>query len=263
MLHSSSVLSRRLSEGKLCPAEKPPSANLFIHAGKAVYSVSVWKLHWDHGLIVLFVELIALFDGPFSRNAWERGGFTAMWEGRGLKLFLPGRRTRPSTQSAILGTARELPDADIVAFSEVGHPRERAQAKGRGAYNTEDTGLVFPFFFQQTLAQPALPGSVVPREDLLPRLGPSPTSSPGWPKTSSPAMRTNIMDFPGHLVNHGMQSRQEVSIFFPHWNILTFTFIPGFFVFFFFSFLHFTSKHPAQMNSCSFHTPFFPLSQPF
>lgn len=56
-------------EGKLHHSQKPPSVSLFIRAGKAVYSVSGWKLHWDHGLIVLFVELIALFDQPFSHNA--------------------------------------------------------------------------------------------------------------------------------------------------------------------------------------------------
>lgn len=65
------ALSRRLWRERLRRSQKPPSVSLFIHAGKAVYSVSGWKLHWDHGLIVLFVELIALFDRPFSHNAWE------------------------------------------------------------------------------------------------------------------------------------------------------------------------------------------------
>lgn len=62
---------KKAVEGKLRHSQKPPSVSLFIHAGKAVYSVSGWKLHWDHGLIVLFVELIALFDQSFSHNAWE------------------------------------------------------------------------------------------------------------------------------------------------------------------------------------------------
>lgn len=69
---------QKAAEGKLRRSQKPPSASLFIHAGKAVYSVSGWKLHWDRGLIVLFVELIALFDRPFSHNAWELDVFAAM-----------------------------------------------------------------------------------------------------------------------------------------------------------------------------------------
>lgn len=137
-------------------------------------------------------------------------------------------------------------------FGEVRHPGERVWAKGRETYE-----LVFCYLFQLTPAQPALLRSVCPRKDLPPRLTPSLTSGLGWPVTSSPAMRMNIVDFPGHLVNHGMQSRQEHSIisilehYSPHFHS------QFFFFFLFFSFLHFASKHPAQMNSCSFHTLFF------
>lgn len=99
------VLSRRAAEGKLRHSQKPPSVSLFIRAGKAVYSVSGWKLHWDCSLIVLFVELIALFDRPFSHHAWEWNGFAAMWEWRGLELFLLAASTQRA-RGAVLGTAR-------------------------------------------------------------------------------------------------------------------------------------------------------------
>lgn len=99
------VLSRRAAEGKLRHSQKPPSVSLFIRAGKAVYSVSGWKLHWDRSLIVLFVELIALFDRPSSHHAWEWNGFAAMWEWRGLELFLLAASTQRA-RGAVLGTAR-------------------------------------------------------------------------------------------------------------------------------------------------------------
>ena len=82
---------RKTAEGKLRHSQKPPSVSLFIRAGKAADSVSGWKLHWDHGLIVLFVELIALFDQSASHNAWELDISAEMWEWRSLKLFLLGK----------------------------------------------------------------------------------------------------------------------------------------------------------------------------
>lgn len=92
---------KKAVEGKLRHSQKPPSVSLFIRAGKAVYSVSVWKLHWDHGLIVLFVELIALFDQPASHNTWEWDIFAVMWEWKVLNLFLPGRRIPTNMQEGL------------------------------------------------------------------------------------------------------------------------------------------------------------------
>lgn len=57
---------------KLAACEIPPSVMLFIHAARAICFVSGWKVCWDHGLIVLFAELIVLFDLSFSWDACER-----------------------------------------------------------------------------------------------------------------------------------------------------------------------------------------------
>lgn len=76
-----SCVFRKSVQGKLATRKIPPSVSLFIHAVRAVYFVSRWKLHWDHGLIVLFVELIVLFDLNFSPDAWGNETFCLSGEG--------------------------------------------------------------------------------------------------------------------------------------------------------------------------------------
>lgn len=84
------------------------------------------------------------------------------------------------------------------------------------------------------------------------------TNCPGWPLhncqplNTSPAMRVNTVNFPGHLMNHGMQSKPQhyfhIGTFFP------LTFIHSVF---FFSLSGFASKHPARVKSSLFHILFF------
>lgn len=97
-------------------------------------------------------------------------------------------------------------------FSEVRHPGESVQARGREAHGCTGhlVGLLFLFPADTCPAKPS-PRSACPRKVLLLRRTPLPDR---WPVTSSPAMRTNIMNMPGHSVNHAMQSRQELSIIF-------------------------------------------------
>lgn len=137
-------------------------------------------------------------------------------------------------------------------FSEVRHPGERVQAKGREAYGCVGywVGLLFLFTADTCPASPPRIG--------VPKRGPAAEAHPlthQWPGVACNCLSSDENKqwiFPGHLANHGMQSRQELSIIF----ILE-RFPSHFHSQLFFSFLHLASKHPAQMNSCSFHTPFF------
>lgn len=79
-----------------------------------------------------------------------------------------------------------------------------------------------------------------------------------WPVPSS------SVNFLGDLMSHGTQDRRAQRYF--HIGALSpLVSSPAFFILF--SFLHFASQYPAQMNSCSFCTPFFHFhnhnAQPF
>lgn len=161
------VLSRRAAEGKLHHSQKPPSVSLFIRAGKAVYSVSGWKLHWDCSLIVLFVELIALFDRPFSCHAWEWNGFAAMWEWRGLELFLLAASMQQG-RGDVLGYLIQILLQRV--SREVKHAGNRVWTKGREACGCIGCLVSLSLLFPADPCPAKHPGSVCPRRELLSRL---------------------------------------------------------------------------------------------
>lgn len=103
-----------------------------------------------------------------------------MWEWKGSKLFLPGRTTPTNMQEGIFwGQHKGCPMQILLqkkVFSEVRHPRERIQAKGRKAYRC--IYWVGRLFLFPADTCPASPPRICVPKDLMLRVTPLTNQQP-------------------------------------------------------------------------------------